>query len=135
MTNTFTLTYSLQGSFSEDIVATIFKDIITRLNELHKRNIIHNDLKVENIMFNTTGEVRIIDFGLCKTVRSGEEYIDASGRGFQLNFAPETLTCRKIYKASDVWQAGTILNLFLFMRYPFEDIDDIMVLFIHLLIY
>ncbi len=75
-------------------------------------------------MFNSTGEVRIIDFGLCKTIKFGEEYIDSSGRGFPFNLAPETLTDRKIYKASDIWQAGTILNLFLFMRYPFEAADD-----------
>lgn len=101
---------------------------------MHKREIIHNDLKVENIMFNSTGEVRIIDFGLCKHIKFGEDSIDSNGKGFPFNLAPETLIDRKIYKASDIWQAGTILNLFLFMRYPFEDTKDNMVWHVHVFI-
>ena len=104
---------------------------MTRLNELHKNNIIHNDIKIENIMFNSTGEVRIIDFGLCKSIKNDENCIDFNGKGFAFNLAPETLIDRKLYKASDVWQAGSILYIFLYMRYPFEDVNDTMVTLTH----
>jgi len=56
-----------QGNpFSEDRARFYGAEIISALEYLHKNAIIHRDLKLENILLDKDGHIRIIDFGLCK---------------------------------------------------------------------
>ena len=43
------------------------------VGELHKKGIMHRDLKLENIMIDETGYVKIIDYGLAKILSQGDE--------------------------------------------------------------
>jgi serine/threonine protein kinase len=56
--------------YSEATVCLIVKQILSALVYLHDRNIVHRDIKCENIMFVTNAKddytVKIIDFGLAK---------------------------------------------------------------------
>ena len=45
-------------------------DIIEGLTYIHSQNIIHRDLKLQNIIIDEKGKCKIIDFGLAKRVRS-----------------------------------------------------------------
>jgi serine/threonine protein kinase len=43
------------------------------VGELHKKGIMHRDLKLENIMIDEIGYVKIIDYGLAKILSQGDE--------------------------------------------------------------
>jgi len=43
------------------------------VGELHKKGIMHRDLKLENIMIDELGYVKIIDYGLAKILSQGDE--------------------------------------------------------------
>ena len=62
------LTYYHQNSkrFSEDVVKIYAVQIILAIGDLHKRHIVYRDLKLENIMLNHDGYLKLIDYGLSK---------------------------------------------------------------------
>lgn len=45
------------------MIAYVTKQILLGINYMHKKNKIHRDLKSDNILLNTKGEVKIADFG------------------------------------------------------------------------
>jgi serine/threonine protein kinase len=59
---------ALSGGFREPHVAYASERVLVALEFMHKRNLVHRDLKSANLMFTTAGDVKIIDFGLCRDV-------------------------------------------------------------------
>lgn len=49
-----------------------FKQIIAGLGYIHNKNIIHKDLKLENILIDKMGQVKICDFGVSKKLTEEE---------------------------------------------------------------
>jgi serine kinase len=56
----------------EDLAKYFFKQIIEALNYIHIKNIVHRDIKLDNILLDHHGNVKIGDFGVSKLVRPGE---------------------------------------------------------------
>ena len=104
------------------------------LNYLHEKNIIHRDLKCENILINQDNKCQIADFGFARKME--EDSISSTFCGSAAYAAPELLkgtkqTERILYKkligkmyssfASDVWSLGVIFYVMLTHRMPFRD--------------
>ena len=47
--------------------------IIESLAYCHKKNILHSDIKLDNILLDANGQVKICDFGVGKIVKKGEK--------------------------------------------------------------
>lgn len=56
----------------EDLAKYFFKQIVEGLNYIHQKNIVHRDIKLDNILLDHLGNVKICDFGVSKLVKSGE---------------------------------------------------------------
>ena len=56
----------------EDSAKYIFKQIIEGLGYIHSKNILHRDIKLDNILLDGKGKVKIADFGVSKNVKKGE---------------------------------------------------------------
>ena len=61
---------------SENVAKVIFKQILRGLEHCHKYNVLHRDIKLDNILLDSKGEVKIGDFGVSKIVIDGEVMID-----------------------------------------------------------
>lgn len=57
--------------FPESDVKFYAAQIILAIGELHKKGIMHRDLKLENIMVDEDGYLKLIDYGLAKTLGEG----------------------------------------------------------------
>jgi len=55
-----------QKRFPEEVVKFYAAQIIIAIGNLHAKDIMHRDLKLENIMVDSTGYIKIIDYGLAK---------------------------------------------------------------------
>ena len=77
------------------------------LGAAHAKGVLHRDLKPRNIMIDSRGEVRIMDFGLATTA-SEWSWADA-GAGTPAYMAPEQLAGREPTTASDIYALGLVL--------------------------
>ncbi len=96
----------------------LFKQLVYGLQYCHSQGVVHRDLKLENIVINKKGRIKIIDFGLCDLVEEGQ-FCDG-WVGSPDYVAPEILLRREYHgQAADVWSLGTLLYIFLFAEIPF----------------
>lgn len=58
------------GAFEEALVGNFVRQILTGLNYLHERDIVHRDIKGANILVDNKGGIKISDFGISKKVEN-----------------------------------------------------------------
>ncbi|WP_110513778.1 serine/threonine protein kinase [Herpetosiphon llansteffanensis] len=102
-------------------------DIITGLQELWKRNIVHRDVKPDNILITPNGDARIIDLGIARLLdRNTLTKLGLNGPGTEQYAAPEQLRYIEYGKAlighrTDQFNLGIILAQLLLNGYhPFH---------------
>jgi serine/threonine protein kinase len=60
--------FKAQKRLKEDVVKFYAAQIILAVGYLHSKGIMHRDLKLENILVEQSGYLKIIDYGLAKTL-------------------------------------------------------------------
>jgi len=96
-----------KGRLAENTCRHIARELCKGLAAIHERNLIHRDIKLANILLDTSGAVKICDFGLLyKSSRPGEPCTVASGT--LKYFSPERLDNSYGPKA-DIWAMGIVL--------------------------
>jgi serine/threonine protein kinase len=105
----------------EDVAKYFFKQIIEGLAYIHNSKlIIHRDIKLDNILLDANGKIKICDFGVSKQVSSETEKMTEQC-GTPAYIAPEILRDKGYegFKA-DVWSAGVCLYAMLVGTVPFK---------------
>ncbi|XP_074659240.1 RAC-gamma serine/threonine-protein kinase-like [Tubulanus polymorphus] len=113
---------SRERLFSEDRTRFYGAEIISALGYLHGYNIVYRDLKLENLLLDKDGHIKIADFGLCKE----EMYYGASTKTFcgtPEYLAPEVLDDNDYGRAVDWWGTGVVLYEMMCGRLPFYNRD------------
>ncbi|XP_030672226.1 serine/threonine-protein kinase N2-like isoform X1 [Nomascus leucogenys] len=110
------------GVFSEPRAVFYAACIVLGLQYLHEHKIAHRDLKLENLLLDTEGFVKIADFGLCK---QGMGYGDRTSTfcGNAECLAPEVLTETSYTRAVDWWGLGVLIYEMLVGKPPFHGDD------------
>jgi Tol biopolymer transport system component len=107
----------------------IAKQLADALETAHERGIVHRDLKPENIKITSSGAVKVLDFGLAKTVWDGSKVPDALQAptvtlegvvvGTVAYMSPEQARGLPVDRRTDVWAFGCVLYEMLAGRKPF----------------
>ncbi len=105
---------------TEVTAISIAKQVCAGLIEAHSLGIVHRDLKPGNIMLDDDGNVRIMDFGIARTIR--ERGITGTGVmiGTPEYMSPEQVEAKHIDQRSDIYSLGIILYEMTTGRLPFE---------------
>ena len=94
----------------------IFRQLLEAFKELNKNNIMHRDLKPDNIFF-SDGQVKLGDFGFCKML---EVNMAQTMLGSPIYMAPEILKEEIYTLKADIWSLGVVLFEMLFGFCPYE---------------
>lgn len=95
------------------------------LNYLHSNNVVHRDLKLENILLDKDGNVKLGDFGFAREFDDGPGNLMDTWCGTTAYASPEMLKGEKYSgEETDIWSAGIILYALLTGGLPFDDDDD-----------
>ena len=79
----------IEDTFKEPVIKFYVTQLVLGLKYLHESNLMHRDLKLENLMVGKDGYLRIVDFGLAKILRPGQ--VSHTIVGTPAYFAPEIL--------------------------------------------
>ena len=112
---------------TEDLAKRLFRQICEGLKYLHERQVIHRDIKLENILLDGDTEdslkVKIIDFGFSTVISPGKKIRVFCGTPSYM--APEIVNkTDNIDTHTDVWAAGVVLFAMLAGSFPFKGIND-----------
>ncbi|XP_074844172.1 serine/threonine-protein kinase 17A [Carettochelys insculpta] len=109
-----------EEAFTEKDVKQLMRQILEGVSFLHKNNVVHLDLKPQNILLTSEsplGDIKIVDFGLSRILKSSEELREIMGTPEYV--APEILSYDPISTATDMWSIGVLAYVMLTGISPF----------------
>ncbi|KAI9268380.1 kinase-like domain-containing protein [Helicostylum pulchrum] len=100
-----------------------FAQLISSVQYMHKRKIVHRDLKLENLLLDKNRNIIVTDFGFANQFSSAADDLMATTCGSPCYAAPELVVNAGLYAGSavDIWSCGVILYAMLCGFLPFDD--------------
>lgn len=119
-----------KGKLSTREVLSIAIQMCTGVEAAHKHNIIHRDIKPQNIMISTEGKVKVTDFGIARAVDSNT--VSSSAMGSVHYVSPEQARGGYCDVKSDIYSVGITMYEMVTGRVPFDGDSTVSVAMKHL---
>ncbi len=120
------------GPMSQQRVIEVMADVCAALDFSHRHQIIHRDVKPANIMINTAGAVKVMDFGIARALGEGQNVTQtAAVIGTAQYLSPEQARGEAVDARSDVYAAGCVLFELLTGDPPFTGDTPVAVAYQH----
>jgi len=101
------------GSFDEKLIRVYMRQILAGLKYLHANGLVHRDIKGANILLDTTGRLKLADFGLASKILAGKQGGSHKGTkglaGTSYWMAPEVVRQQSFGKPADIWSVGCVM--------------------------
>ena len=121
---------SIPLNIKHTLAKKLFKQILEGVKYMHKLNIVHRDIKMENILFDDkSGKIKFIDFSISTIVNQDKKLINEPGGSMHYQ-SPEFFNTENNdgyydpFKA-DIWAVGICLYIFIFEEFPFDSESEL----------
>ena len=111
-----------RAPYTEGQALPVISQLCSAICFMHKHGVVHRDLKVENVMYESkepTAKIKLLDFGLSKKFVPGTRGIMHDWAGTVYTMSPQVLNGTYNYKA-DIWSIGVLAFLLLADEKPFK---------------
>ncbi len=110
-----------RGSFGIPEVIRVASQVCDALTAAHDANVLHKDIKPENIILSSSGIVKVMDFGIARLPKRGERVEEGSAPvGTAAYMSPEQVTGNPLDERTDLYSLGVVLYEMLTGRLPHE---------------
>jgi hypothetical protein len=110
------------AGLDENQLRVILAELYLGLEHLHSHNIIHRDIKIENVMLDGAGHVKLIDFGLSREIAHPVESMSPAGS--LIYMAPELIAQHQGGRHTDWWAFGVMAFELLTGRTPWSSLTN-----------
>ena len=97
----------------------LYKNIFECIKFIHDKNILHCDIKSNNIIIDTNNKPKLIDFDLARLTDDGS-YLSDKIFGTISYLSPESYDLGIYTKYSDIWSVGIMIYINITKKYPFD---------------
>ncbi|KAI9273738.1 kinase-like domain-containing protein [Sporodiniella umbellata] len=125
------LSLEVNGSFikvEESTIARITRDILRALTRIHTLNRIHRDIRSDNILLNSRGDVKLTDFGQCAQLTKSQPRRN-SIVGTPYWMAPELIKGQYYDNKVDIWSLGVLLIEMIQNNPPYVELPPLKALY------
>ena len=120
-----------RGPLSVPVTLSVLEPVLRALSAAHAAGLVHRDVKPENVLISTRGEVKVADFGLVRAVTSTTMATGNVILGTVAYLSPEQVATGAADARSDVYSAGIVAYEMLTGHPPFSGDNAIAVAYQH----
>ncbi len=117
---TLTQRISRFGSLPVEEALYIFQTVTEAIHYIHGQGVLHRDIKSNNIKISSTGEVKLLDFGIAKSGDTPSMTRTGDVIGTLEYLSPEQVKAGNADARSDIWALGTLLYEMMTGHLPFK---------------
>ena len=108
---------------------TLIHGILAALTEIHRKHVVHRDVKPANILLTSGGTAKLADFGIARAAHANHLTKTGLTLGTAAYMAPEQALGETVGPATDLYAAGVILFELLTGQLPFPGDDPLQVMY------
>jgi serine/threonine-protein kinase len=122
-----------EGAVEPAEAARIIGQVLTALEYSHRAGVVHRDIKPGNIMVTSSGQVKVMDFGIARAISDSAATIAETSAivGTAQYFSPEQARGEAVDARSDLYSTGVVLFELLTGRAPFRGDNPVAVAYQH----
>lgn len=122
-----------EGPLESAEAIRIIEGVLTALEYSHRAGVVHRDIKPGNIMLTTTGQVKVMDFGIARAISDSSATVAQTTAilGTASYFSPEQAKGESVDARTDLYSAGVVLFEMLTGRAPFRGDTPVAVAYQH----
>ncbi|RIA92657.1 kinase-like domain-containing protein [Glomus cerebriforme] len=112
------------GACDEVNTARMILQVLNGVDHMHQLNIVHRDIKPDNLLLFDKGLVKICDFGHCGILPKDKKKLKGAGVGTLVYRSPELVLGLPHNEKTDIWSIGVLTYMLLTNESPFEDDNE-----------
>jgi formylglycine-generating enzyme required for sulfatase activity/tRNA A-37 threonylcarbamoyl transferase component Bud32 len=114
-----------KGALGNDEIKIIFSQMLAALSYVHENNLVHRDIKPSNFMIDKEGRVKLMDFGIAKSLDATASEYTQTATGTQMGtpmyMSPEQVrSSKEVGPTSDIYAMGVVLWQMVSGRPPYN---------------